>query len=102
MNGGTKKTGRGGHDRAQLDAAAAAKIDRELERHLEVLGGLIESRGHSAAGLEARLGWERGHVRQLLSRRQPLEYGELLALLEALGVEPKEYFALVTSLETEH
>ncbi len=82
-------------------SSAFKAIERDLERHLQVLAGLVDSGGLPAAEIEARLGWQRGHVRQLLSRQLPLEYGELLAILLIIGVEPRRYFALVTSPETE-
>ena len=77
-------------------------VERELDRFLEALRGLIEARGLSQAAIAAQLGWRRRHVRQLLNRRRPLEYHDLVAILDVIGVEPRDFFALMASPETEN
>ena len=70
-------------------------IEEDLERLLRILARLLDSGGRSSAEIETSLGWERGHIRQLLDRHQSIEYTELLAILEAISVEPRRYFFLV-------
>ena len=85
---------------AELPLSESA--ERQLGSHFEVLRGLIAASDRSEADVEARLGWRRHHLRQVLDRQRSLKYDELFTILEAIGVKPQHYFALVASPETEH
>ena len=87
---------------AKAENRAPEEIERNLEPHLHVLGGLIAASGRTEAEIEADLDWPTNRIRDLLSRRRQLGYDDILAVLEAIGVEPRHYFMLYASSDNEH
>jgi hypothetical protein len=54
------------------------------------------------AELDRRLGWRSGRVAQLISRGGNLRMAELLAILEAAGLDERSFFASFYGLDAEH
>ena len=78
-----------------------SNVDREADRHAEILRGLIAATGHSEAEIEARLGWEPQQIRRWLERPQELTYDRFLAILDAIGVGVADFFVLYSRSETD-
>ncbi len=60
---------------------------------LDLLAGKIRERGFTELEVEETLGWDRRHIQQLKAGRKRPRVGEVLSILEVVGVEPAELFA---------
>ena len=80
----------------------AERVEKNLDRHVQDLRGLVAASNLSEAEIEARLDWPPNRLRRLFSHPRELKYGDVFAILAAIGVEPRHYFDLVASPETEH
>ena len=58
-----------------------------------LLRSLIEARGYNLQDLDAKLHFRRGYVSRLLHGRTRLTYGQILEILELIGVDPSLYFS---------
>ncbi len=60
---------------------------------LALLGKKIHEQTFTDLEVEEVLGWDRGHIQQLMTGRKSLHVEEVLSILGVVGVEPGEFFA---------
>src|SRR6185295_3293370 len=66
-----------------------------VEPVLRLLSRLVHEAGFSARALDRELGYSRGQSNAILAGQQQLRYRNILEILGALGIEPKDFFALL-------
>jgi transcriptional regulator with XRE-family HTH domain len=67
---------------------------RRMERMRTVLSALVRTSGLKPTAIERQVGVSRGYMTRLLQGRSMLRVEHVLAVLEILGVDPSEFFAL--------
>src|ERR1044071_1706745 len=70
-------------------------IDDEVTRAAKLLETMMKMAGVNRQELDQRMGAGRGYSSQVLSGRMELKYRHVLAMLEALGVEPATFFGIL-------
>jgi transcriptional regulator with XRE-family HTH domain len=65
----------------------------EERRIAGLLRELIVQSGVPLEGLEERLGWTPGHLRDLLEGRRRLSFEDVLEILPLMGTTPTDFFA---------
>ena len=101
-DGGSKKTLRARRRRAAAATPDPEKVRRDLADYVDTLAGLMATSGLSETDVEDALKWPRGHLRRVFRRRQTLTFDDVLAVLEVIDVDPRRFFELLASPETEH
>jgi transcriptional regulator with XRE-family HTH domain len=71
----------------------------EERRIAGLLRELIVQSGASLETLESRLGWEPGHLSDLLEGRLRLNFEDTLEILPLLGTTPTDFFAWLYGFE---
>ena len=66
-----------------------------IEPLLRLLTRLVHEAGFSGRALDRKLGYSRGQSNAILSGQQHLRFQNILDILGALGIEPKDFFALL-------
>jgi transcriptional regulator with XRE-family HTH domain len=66
---------------------------KEAERMLETLRRLIRERGFTQLKIQLVLGWGRSYISQLLTKQKTLRVEPLLQIVDAIGMQPAEFFA---------
>lgn len=66
-----------------------------VEPVLRLLARLVHEAGYSGRALDRELGYSRGQSNAILSGQQNLRYRNIVDILGALGIEPKDFFALL-------
>lgn len=66
-----------------------------VEPVLRLLARLVHEAGYSGRALDRKLDYSRGQSNAILAGQQHLRYRNLVEILGALGVEPKDFFALL-------
>ena len=69
--------------------------DDGIEPLLRLLARLVHEAGFSGRALDRKLGYSRGQSNAILSGQQHLRFQNILDVLGALGIEPKDFFALL-------
>lgn len=69
--------------------------DDPVEPVLRLLSRLVHEAGYSRRSLDRELGYSRGQSNLILTGQQYLRYQNILDILSALGIEPKDFFALL-------
>ena len=70
-----------------------SSVEREIDRILLLLRHKIRERGFNQLEVQTKLDWGRSYVSQLLTKQKSLRVEQLLMILEAIGVEAREFFA---------
>ena len=70
-------------------------IDDDISPYTKVLDKLIGSSRLTKAELEQKLRWSKGRLTKLLKGTVDLKVEHVLALLEAINVDPLHFYALV-------
>ena len=65
----------------------------ETRRMLDTLRRLIRERGRTHRDVQKRFAWGESYVSQLLTLQKELRVAQVLMILEAIGVEPADFFA---------
>lgn len=65
-----------------------------VRRYQGLLEEVFQRTGVQKRPLERKLGWSRGAVTKLCSGENDLKVGKLLRILDALGVNPLDFYAL--------
>lgn len=65
---------------------------KEAERMLETLRRLIRERGITQLQIQRQLGWGRSYISQLLTKQKTLRVEPLLQIVDAIGMQPAEFF----------
>ena len=66
-----------------------------VEPVLRLLARLVHEAGYSGRALDRKLGYSRGQSNAILAGQQHLRYKNIVDILVVLGVEPKDFFALL-------
>lgn len=66
-----------------------------VEPVLRLLSRLVHEAGFSGRSLDRELGYSRGQSNAILAGQQHLRYRNLVEILGALGIEPKDFFSLL-------
>ena len=66
--------------------------ERNLNHLLMCLRAVIGRSGVTRDEIEASLGWRPERTERLLDRREPIDVGEVVAILGVVGVEPADFF----------
>ena len=66
---------------------------KEAERMLETLRRLIRERGFTQLKIQLVLGWVRIYISHLLTKQKTLRVEPLLQIVDAIGMQPAEFFA---------
>lgn len=69
-----------------------SRAERDLARIRTLLRAKLRQRQLTERQVEAQLGWETGHVGELVAGTAPLYVAELHQILGAVGVTPKEFW----------
>ena len=73
----------------------AMEVDKEVQRYLEILEGLIKVEGFSIREVERRLGWGKGTLNGIFRGKIELKLRHLFGILELLGYTPEQFYDLV-------
>lgn len=68
-------------------------VEREVDRVLLLLRNKIRERGFTQQEVQAKLGWGRSYISQLLMKQKALRLEQLLLILATIGVECRDFFA---------
>ena len=69
-----------------------SKVTREVERILALLRNKIRERGFTQLEVQAKLGWGRSYISQLLTGHKNLRVDQVLLILEAIGVASSDFY----------
>ncbi len=69
------------------------RIDRDLDRILNLLRTLIRERGYTQLEVQEVLGWGRSYISQLLTAQKSLRVEHVLMILKVIDVKPEVFFA---------
>ena len=70
-----------------------ATVTRDIGRILTLVRDKIRDRGFTQLEVQAKLGWGRSYISQLLTKQKQLRVDQLLTILDVLGVAPGDFFA---------
>lgn len=70
-----------------------SRTDRDLERIRELLREKLRESGVAHWQVEAALGWDRGHIGELLADVRRLQVDELLRILDVIRVAPEDFLS---------
>jgi hypothetical protein len=70
-------------------------VEDEIRRATKLLATLVQIAGQNREELDRLLGQGRGYASQVLSGRVELKYRHILAILEAVDVEPEIFFRVL-------
>jgi hypothetical protein len=70
-------------------------IDDEVKNAARLLETMMKMAGVNRQELDQRMGAGRGYASQVLSGRMELKYRHILAMLEALEIEPATFFGIL-------
>lgn len=75
--------------------ASTMEVDKEVQRYLEILEGLIKVEGFSIREVERRLGWGKGTLNGIFRGKIELKLRHLFGILDLLGYTPEQFYDLV-------
>lgn len=61
-------------------------VQKEIDRILMLLREYIRQSGHTHLQVQAKLGWGRSYISQLLTKQKALRVEQVLLILDAIGV----------------
>ena len=67
-------------------------VEKDLDRILAHLRGVIEDRGFTQIEVQNVLGWGPGYISQLVMKQKGLRFDKLLMILNVVGVDPGVFF----------
>jgi hypothetical protein len=68
-----------------------------LSRSLRLLQGAIRASGHTQTEIDDLIGRRRGYLSHVFQRRVDLKVIDLVRALEALGIDPRRFFAALVA-----
>ena len=68
--------------------------DKEVQRYLELLEGLIKVENFSIREVERRLGWGKGTLNAIFRGKIELKLRHLFGILDLLGYAPEQFYDL--------
>lgn len=68
--------------------------DKEVQRYLELLEGLIKVENFSIREVERRLGWGKGTLNAIFRGKIELKLRHLFGILDLLGYTPEQFYDL--------
>lgn len=66
-------------------------IQKEIDRILMLLREYIRQSGHTHLQVQAKLGWGRSYISQLLTKQKALRVEQMLLILDAIGADFSEF-----------
>ncbi len=69
------------------------QVDHEVDRYLTLLSDKLRGQGYTQLEVQRALGWGRSYISQLVTKQKSLRLDQVLMILDAIGVKPKEFFA---------
>lgn len=72
----------------------AMEVDKEVQRYLELLEGLIKVEGFSIREVERRLGWGKGTLNGIFRGKIELKLRHLFGILDLMGYTPEQFYDL--------
>lgn len=73
---------------------SAMEVDKEVQRYLELLEGLIKVENFSIREVERRLGWGKGTLNGIFRGKIELKLRHLFGILDLLGYTPEQFYDL--------
>jgi transcriptional regulator with XRE-family HTH domain len=70
-------------------------VEKEVQRYLEILEGLIKVENFSIREVERRLDWGKGTLNAIFRGRIELKLRHLFGILDLLGYTPEQFYDLV-------
>jgi len=70
-------------------------VEKEVQRYLEILEGLIKVENFSIREVERRLEWGKGTLNAIFRGRIELKLRHLFGILDLLGYTPEQFYDLV-------
>jgi transcriptional regulator with XRE-family HTH domain len=70
------------------------RYDEEVRRLAEVLATVVRVAGRTRQSLEAQIGLSSGYLSKILSGTVDLRARHILAIVEAVGMDPSDFFLL--------
>jgi transcriptional regulator with XRE-family HTH domain len=70
------------------------EVDKEVQRYLELLEGLIKVENFSIREVERRLGWGKGTLNAIFRRKIELKLRHMFGILDLLGYTPEQFYEL--------
>jgi transcriptional regulator with XRE-family HTH domain len=71
------------------------EVEKEVQRYLEILEGLIKVENFSIREVERRLGWGKGTLNGIFRGKIELKLRHLFGILDLLGYTPEQFYDLV-------
>lgn len=72
----------------------AMEVEKEVQRYLELLEGVIKVEGFSIREVERRLGWGKGTLNGIFRGKIELKLRHLFGILDLLGYTPEQFYDL--------
>ena len=66
--------------------------DVEVRRILNLLRNKIRDQGYTQLEVQETLSWGRTYISQLLTRQKSLRVGQVLLILDVIGIQPTDFF----------
>ncbi len=79
-------------DEPESESDAEFDLAEEVDRVLAGLAQKIRARGPTQSVVQESLGWGRSYISQLMTKQKGLRVDQVLMILWALGIEPREFF----------
>ena len=68
-------------------------IEIQVDRMLALLRETIRRHGYTHLDVQEKLSWGRSYISQLLTKQKSTRFEQLFQILEAVGVDPADFFA---------
>lgn len=69
------------------------EVEHEIKRILDALRAAMRERKVTQLHVQEVMGWGKSYISQIMTHQKRLQVGQLLAILHAMGVTPRDFFA---------
>ena len=70
-----------------------SSVENEVDRTLSLLRDKIRAAGYTQLDVQRTLNWGRSYLSQLFTKQKSLRADQVLSILQAIGVDPKDFYA---------
>lgn len=77
------------------------RLEREVDRIINLLRSKIKERGYTQLRIQNELGWGHNYVSRIMTGNKPLRMKDLLLILNIIKVEPADFFSELYTPEKE-
>ncbi len=75
------------------------QVAHDIDRCLQLIRTKMEQLDYTQENVQTQLSWGRTYISQLLNKQKKLRLEQILAILQTIGVDRREFFAELFQLE---